>query len=62
MKLEIIKTLRLGDRVKTVLGDGTIICFEDHKLHRKNFKQWYSSSFSGEGRIVVALDDPKNGF
>jgi hypothetical protein len=31
-------------------------------LHRKNFKQWYSSSFSGEGRIVVALDDPKNGF
>lgn len=35
MRKEILKTLRLGDRVETTLGVGTVVCFEDHELHRK---------------------------
>ena len=62
MRKEILKTLRLGDRVETTFGLGTIVCFEDHGLHRKNHKLWISSSFSGDGRIVVALDNPENWF
>jgi hypothetical protein len=60
MNQQIFKTLRLGDRLKTIFGDGTIVCFEDHTMHRRNVKMWYSSSFSGDGRIVVALDNPAN--
>jgi len=58
MNKNIIKTLRLGERVKTKLGDGTIVCFEDHFYWYK--QNWLVSTFSGRGRIVVALDKPDN--
>jgi len=57
-KIELAQ-LRLGDRVDTIFGMGTVVCFEDHDVHARHVHQWLVSSFGGNGRIVVALDNPK---
>jgi hypothetical protein len=58
MRKEILKALRLGDRVDTKFGAGTVVRFEDHSYWYKIM--WNQSTFSGDGRIVVALDNPDN--
>jgi len=56
VKLEQLKSLRLGDRVSTELGDGTIVAFET--IDMKNAVILLESSFKDRyTRIVVALDD-----
>ena len=60
MKKVDIKSLRLGDRVETVLGIATIVAFET--TLSKYVLKLSSSPISADWyiRIVVALDEPKN--
>lgn len=59
MRMKELAQLRLGDRVYTVFGMGTVVCFEDHDIRARHIHHWLVSSFGGNGRVVVALDNPK---